>query len=490
MKKLVIILLLFVVGGGGFGQSWDLLISSPEDEFVTGAIENSFGNYILCGAIGTYNIEYDGYIIEISPSGAVLNSKRFSNANNYITFSHIFEVTGGYMAFGNILQDSVSYKLMIKKMDYGFNEIWMKIYGKDSMYHTIASVNHTTAGEYIVAGVSSYPFDKDIMFWKFNADGDSILGRYYPYLGWQFGWDMLENGNNTYKGFTMSLPDTINAPYEYVVQLDSNLNILSSFNLSEDLFPTYITADFRGFMTTKWLNDSVYMAAGRLTWKVAVFDDLEVDNALLFFNKNDSLLNAIKFGIVDTTDYAANHSLDFVDSSAIYVGGTVNANSPTFSGQKMRYSLYKFDFTGNMLWEKYYGGDASDYMYKLIATQDSGCLMVGTKYDWQTANGNERDIWIVKVGPDGLFVSAEETMLLPEAAYKIYPNPASGYFYIQGSFALPATIELYDLTGRQVYRQPVNSNRQRVDVSQLSGGLYVYRLVSGGKVARGKVVIE
>ena len=73
---------------------------------------------------------------------------------------------------------------------------------------------------------------------------------------------------------------------------------------------------------------------------------------------------------------------------------------------------------------------------------------------------------------------------------KVYPNPTSGYFYIQGSFALPAVIELYDLTGRQVYRKPIKSNFQQINVANLAAGLYIYRLLSDGKQARGEIILE
>lgn len=116
--------------------------------------------------------------------------------------------------------------------------------------------------------------------------------------------------------------------------------------------------------------------------------------------------------------------------------------------------------------------------------------MVGTSYDWQTANGNERDIWIVKVGPDGEYLPGIETTVLPEAAYKVFPNPATNEFTITGNFALPAVLELYDMMGRKVHRQAVTSNKQQVNVGNLAGGLYIYRLISGGKAGRGKIILE
>lgn len=61
---------------------------------------------------------------------------------------------------------------------------------------------------------------------------------------------------------------------------------------------------------------------------------------------------------------------------------------------------------------------------------------------------------------------------------KVSPNPTNSTFTISGNYELPAVVELYDITGRQVYRQTVSSNQQKVDISFLSKGLYLWKLSS------------
>lgn len=67
----------------------------------------------------------------------------------------------------------------------------------------------------------------------------------------------------------------------------------------------------------------------------------------------------------------------------------------------------------------------------------------------------------------------------------VYPNPAKETINIKGNFASPATFELYDLTGRKVLMQSINSNRQ-INISPLAKGLYVWSIGT----ARGKVIVE
>lgn len=77
-----------------------------------------------------------------------------------------------------------------------------------------------------------------------------------------------------------------------------------------------------------------------------------------------------------------------------------------------------------------------------------------------------------------------------EGEVKVYPNPANHKFTISGNFELPAVIELYDITGRKILNQNINSN-QPIHISRLAKGLYLYLLNTDNKViARGKVVIE
>lgn len=66
-----------------------------------------------------------------------------------------------------------------------------------------------------------------------------------------------------------------------------------------------------------------------------------------------------------------------------------------------------------------------------------------------------------------------------------YPNPATDVLTIETSVG-EGNIEIVDVTGRVVKTAVINSNLTRVDVSDLSSGVYVYR-VNG--VAQGKVQV-
>ena len=471
-------------------QSWDLLISTPEDELPACAIENSFGNYLVCGCIGSdITWEYDGYVAEISPTGAVLNEKRFSNPLNMLCFIDIMEVSGGYLVFGHGWEDSTFapsvFGPVVKKLDYDLNEQWSKSYKTDSCSGMVRNTKRMDDGTFAGIGVCTATGPtEEILFYRFDQNGDTLdaklLNSGAPN---EWGWDVLGNGGSGYKIFTKNYPDTVTVGTTWnVANLDSNLNLVSFKSLSEGTFTATLASFFKDPFSAKWLNDSVYMVAGRVRWNPDTIPpgNPEFEIGLVFYSQGDSVLSAHRFGKVDSNDVPAHYqAVDFVYRDAIYVGGT-SVNLPGSS-----LSLFKLDSTGALLWEKYYGQDYLSLLH-VLATQDSGCLLVS-----YIDNGNdEHDIYLLKVGPDGEYVPGVPTLELPKETFTIYPNPASDYFTIRSNFNLPAFIELYNITGSLVHKEPVTSNRQQVSVQGLSSGLYVWRLVSKGREARGKVVVE
>jgi hypothetical protein len=70
-----------------------------------------------------------------------------------------------------------------------------------------------------------------------------------------------------------------------------------------------------------------------------------------------------------------------------------------------------------------------------------------------------------------------------------YPNL---YFLLDLYFLLAQTkLQLFDLTGRMVLAQELRERSERIDVSALNKGMYLYRVASGKeRLGSGKVVIE
>ena len=64
----------------------------------------------------------------------------------------------------------------------------------------------------------------------------------------------------------------------------------------------------------------------------------------------------------------------------------------------------------------------------------------------------------------------------PTIEFTVYPNPSEDYFYIEGQYAKPMTLEVFDSDGRLVERALRYSTGDRISLTSVPDGLYVLRL--------------
>ncbi|MCF8233145.1 MAG: T9SS type A sorting domain-containing protein, partial [Bacteroidales bacterium] len=120
--------------------------------------------------------------------------------------------------------------------------------------------------------------------------------------------------------------------------------------------------------------------------------------------------------------------------------------------------------------------DAYYLMYSIAPAAGEGCVVAATRYDSEIQN-QERDVYLVGLGPDGLITSTEvdstaiNTILL-------YPNPGDNKIMIDTD-SKKFTFKLYNPTGKKILQ---SSNQKTIDVSRLEAGMYFYRVISQGEI--------
>lgn len=77
-----------------------------------------------------------------------------------------------------------------------------------------------------------------------------------------------------------------------------------------------------------------------------------------------------------------------------------------------------------------------------------------------------------------------------EQTVSVYPNPATSILNVVLSTEMPATISLIDISGKIVDTIDTDSKRIRIDVSDLSSGLYVISVNQNGKHFSKRVLIK
>ncbi len=86
--------------------------------------------------------------------------------------------------------------------------------------------------------------------------------------------------------------------------------------------------------------------------------------------------------------------------------------------------------------------------------------------------------------PNGISESSTKSLRL-----KAYPNPASNFLFIE-NLDYQATLIISDAMGRMVRQQALEGGLNRIDVSELPGGLYLFNLNSGSGILRTTVILD
>ena len=102
------------------------------------------------------------------------------------------------------------------------------------------------------------------------------------------------------------------------------------------------------------------------------------------------------------------------------------------------------------------------------------------------SNGGEALLILKGTGYEETSNVAENTSL----NYKIYPNPASQYLYIEGLPASNASCELIHLNGQVLYKKQLEHSDNSVDISSLPKGIYFVRIIDGTYWQTEKLVVE
>jgi len=247
-------------------------------------------------------------------------------------------------------------------------------------------------------------------------------------------------------------------------ELDSNLNIIN----------LHVINNISLYNDIKFIEDSIYLLSGLIH-----YGTLDSQIKLLKIKSPNSVLDSIEFGKLgnDTVDYPGFHNnISYILEQNIYYGGTSNLDlfNPFFSNTPSWLILAKLTDSFNVYWQNFYGGDACYNLLTILATQDGGCVMAGTRYDYQTQN-QERDVYILKVNEDGILTWTNN---FPETTRQVivYPNPGQYEIMIK-SISPNLIFELFDMQGVKMLSKKI-ATEDRIDTKDLPQGMYIYQVLN------------
>jgi hypothetical protein len=368
-------------------------------------------------ALGTIN-----EIKDIGNTGILSPTVEWMKTYGGEEFDHFHTVRqtddGGYIASG-VSEESDMYYAWLLKVDSDGNEEWSNInhdlngsyMSNTEMWVVALDVIQTSDGGYLSCGVSQIQveFQGEMIwgvtgfFWKTDDEGNTDWIKHYYNLENEeyasFFYNVIEiDDGYVAAGFKFVLdPDTGEIIDEdgYIIKTDFSGNQVwdNSFNRCPfDTLSSISQTSDDGFILGGCLSDEELYDGGYALWMVKTDS-----NGIMQWDQ-----------IFDGPNFEYTYGKGFCQTSD--GGYMMNGNTNSYGYGDVDNWIIKTDSSGNIEWDKTFGGKRNDYSWSMCRAGDDGYIF-GVAYNYGFLGGNSDDIWIIKTDNAG---NAEWQILIEE----------------------------------------------------------------------------
>ncbi len=342
-----------------------------------------------------------------------------------------------------------------------FSLIWM-----DQDLSILKDSSYAHEGQNNVMGRSTISHSNTIVFFNaYPVEGNPGLKGY---VFWEFsfnGNEISHQVDTINSSMFMGLIDSyelnryIITTHEEVIHFDYNFEFMDQYDLTiPDFEPNH----------AELLNDSVLLWSGNYIQPIAPPFDIDLSRATT--NLQGEIISHHFFGVPDTLDRQPQISI--IDDDHYLIGGTKNYDSyEDYSW----ISLYKSDNSGEVIYERYYGGDAFYVLNKLEITADGGFLITGSVTFFEPVY--QSGIIIMKVDSNGLLTAINEELVQKNEAILPYPNPGNDYVIFESSMP-DLNLRLLEINGNLIHQEEFDYNIL-VETGHYKPGTYTYIISNG-----------
>jgi len=413
---------------------WEKNLGGAENEIAESIQQTNDGGYIITGRslssdgdAGGNNGEIDYWIVKLDETGDLQWEKNYGGSDWDSAWSVLQADDGGYIVAGwsqsndgDVKENKGDPDFWIVKLNETGNLQWEKNYG-GSDWEKARSIKKTTDGGYVVAG-ESYSNDGDIGgknnlssdYWIIKLD---VSGN----LEWE------KNYGGTSDEFAYSIQQTTDGGYIVAGETFSNDGDVGENNGRWDYWIVKL--------------DQI----GNLEWEKS-YGGSDID---------------IAESVQQTTD------------GGYIVAGSTESNDGdvTENNGSSDYWIIKLDESGNLQWEKNYGGTSYDVAFSIQQTTDGKYIVAGVSYSDDgdiEENIGLSDYWVLKLS---------ETEIIGIENIELNFN---NYEF-----------DIIDISGRLVYQSFITVEQLNIKLNQLAlkKGIYILRLHNAKKQFSQKMVV-
>jgi len=432
-----------------------------------------FGGWTMStdGDISSVHGSYDYWVIRLNSVGDTLWQRSLGGSGyNYATCVQQTSDSGfiitGYTTSndGDVSGNHGSYDIWVVKLFPSGTIEWQKCYGGTAGEFS-QSIRQTSDGGYIVANKSN-SINGDVNgnhgledFWivKLNNIGDTLWEKSFggpendrPFSVWQ----TFDQGYIV-SGLSHSIKGNITAHHGTTASYDNWVVKLDSTGIME-WEKSLGGSNNEMSAAVQQTSDSGYIIAGQ---SESIDGDVtgnhgNYDYWVVKLNPAGDTLWQKSYG--GTASDIATSIEQTSDSGYIVAGYSAsNDGDVTVNQGAHDYWMVKLNASGNIVWQKSVGGTADDWAYSVHQTFEYGYVLAGnttsTNGDVTGHHGTltNNDYWVVKLSP--VILSGLEVNT-PLSGIRVTPNPVSNSTQISFSLlhAEKISVSVYDITGRLI----------------------------------------
>ncbi len=450
--------------------TFERILGTPENDGGGQVRQTSDDGYIIAGGNLPHEKDYnDAYLVKTDIYGQIEWTRNYGGDDSDGFAVALPTNDGGYVALGTTDSYGAGRQdVYLVKISGSGDEVWRKTFGGLQDDRGRSLIKSPNGGYLILADTkSSGAGGRDVYLIKVDDSGNEQWNKTIGGTGGEDVNEIQVTGDNGYIIAGSTNSSGAGQLDVYVIKIDASGTVLWSY--------TYGGPDWDEARSIHVTNDGGYIIAGY----TASFGAGARDIYVLRLEAGGGIVWTKTFGGVRHDD--GSYVIPTVDGGYL-IAGTTDTADPARGVDVL---LIKTDASGNLIWQRTFGGVASEGMANIITTSDGGYAMSGSTSSFSQAN----DIYFIKTDNQGLFIEVEENPMEYPISYRLmqnYPNPFNPRTFIQ--YQIPSSarvvLQIYNIRG-QLVQTVVDEMQQTgdytipLDLNELCSGLYFYQLRAG-----------
>lgn len=488
---------------------WENTFGGTWTDFSGDILVAEDGNYLaLCNPsspngdfVGDYG-NTDIWLMKLDQTGQVIWKKNYGGTNADGASHIISSGDGGYLILGSTRSNDFDVSgnhgntdIWLLKIDQNGTILWQKTYGGSELEGG-GSIIPTNDGCYMITSYTySNDFDvpannhgeSDLWVIKIKANGDIVWSKLYGGSNQENRGKTIQTSDN---GFVIS-GSTLSDDGD----VGSNQGGSDIWTLKIDSIGTIQWITARGGTDNDYSNGLVLTSDGG--YLVANFSASTNGTFSQNHGGFDSWVYKLDAsGVVQWekmyggSDWELmNGIFQMADGNCILLGTAQSIDGDLTENDNPNAWLLCIDQSGNILWNKTYGGTQTESFSRVRQISNTEFLVMGTaaSTDGDVQSGtpnNNGDIWVVRMS----LTSGMEDVFSSPLDLNIFPNPTSNDIEIVSEDQLENCIfSIVTTDGALLLRQSLGASR-RIDISSLPAGSYMLRFECGKKNSNKMIV--